>query len=67
MQNKNYRRIAIIVSTVLLGVIMFGAGYAMGATDTANFIFNRMLEYFEDLGVLKDLSMADLMKYYLSR
>ena len=61
MKNMTWRRIALILSVVTAGIIAFGAGYAMGAVDTARRIITIAVEVLE----IKDVSAVELLTQYL--
>ena len=65
MKNITWRRTAIILSIILAGVICFGVGYAMGATDTAKWIFNQGLKILEMKGMHIDITRTELLEYYI--
>ena len=61
MKNNNWRRTAIILGVLLAVGIAFGAGYAMGAFDTAKKIITIGVEVLE----IRDVSAAELFHQYL--
>lgn len=63
MKNKNWRRIAIILSLVVAGIICYGVGYAMGALDTAKFIVSAAEGFMEYQEIV--IGKADLMEYFI--
>ena len=60
-----WRRAAMIMSVVLVGAIAFGAGYAIGAMETAEFLINQVVKIMGYENIYIDISKADLMHYYL--
>ena len=65
MKNITWRRTARILSIILAGVICFGVGYAMGAMDTAKWIFNQGLKILEMKGMNIDITRTELLEYYI--
>ena len=61
MKNNNWRRAAIILGIVIVGLICFGAGYASGAYDTAKNIIEIGIEV---LGIEAEVSMVELFHQY---
>ena len=59
-----WRRIAMILSVVIAGGIAFGAGYAIGAMDTAKFLISRTLDFLAYKGFPLDISKVELIEYY---
>ena len=61
MKNITWRRIAIILGVLLAAGIAFGAGYSMGAIDTAKRIITIGVEVLE----IRDVNAMDLFTQYL--
>lgn len=61
MKNITWKRVAIILGILLAAGIAFGAGYAMGAFDTAKKIITLAVEVLE----IRDVSAAELIHQYL--
>ena len=65
MKNINYRRVAVILSVVIIGVIAFGAGYATGAVETTEFLIDQVVKIMGYEGISIDISRWELIEYYL--
>ena len=65
MKNMTWRRVAIILSIVVVAGMTFGVGYAMGAMETAEFLINQVVKIMGYENIYIDISKADLMHYYL--
>jgi len=63
MQNKNWRRIALILSIMMAGTIIFGAGYAIGVYDTSKFVVNIAYKFAQYQNIT--LGKAELMEYFI--
>ena len=63
MKNKNWRRIAIILSLVVAGILCYGVGYAMGALDTAKFVVSSAEAFMEYQEIV--IGKADLMEFFI--
>ncbi len=65
MKNITWRRIALILSLVVAGGISFGAGYAIGAMDTARFMIDQVVRVMGYENIFIDISRMELMEYYI--
>ena len=65
MKNVTWRRVAMILSVVVIGLIAFGAGVTIGASEAADFMINQVVKVmgFEDISI--DISRVELIEYYL--
>ena len=50
-----------ILSVVVAGIVAFGVGYALGASDVANWVIDKAIS----VGIINDINKAELWEYYL--
>jgi len=65
MKNITWRRVALILSVVIAGIICFGVGYMIGAMDSAKWIFKQGLKILEMKGMHIDITRTELLEYYI--
>lgn len=61
MKNITWRRVALILSVVIVGIVAFGVGYSIGALSVADFLIEKAV----NMGIVDDISKVELMEYYI--
>ncbi len=61
MKNKNWRRIAMILSLVVAGMGCYGIGYLFGSMDTAKYIIKVGAEVLN----IEKIGAAELFQQYM--
>ena len=65
MKNITWRRVAMILSVVIVGMLCFGVGYATGAMNTTEFLIEKVVQVMGYENINIDISRVELIQYYL--
>jgi len=65
MKNITWRRVAMILSLVIAGLVCFGIGYAIGAMNTTDFLIDKVVQVMGYENINIDISRVELIQYYL--
>jgi len=65
MKNITWRKIALIISVILVGAVAFGIGYGLGAVDSAKFMIDKAVKIMQYEGINIDITRAELLQYYI--
>lgn len=65
MKNITWRRVAMVLGLIIIGIIAFGAGYSTGTLDTADFMIEKVVQIMGYENITIDITMPELRQYYL--
>jgi len=65
MKNANWRRVALVLGLIVACSLFFGAGVAIGAQRTAEFLIEKVVQVMGYEGINIDISRAELLEYYI--
>ena len=65
MKNVTWRRVAMILGLIIIGMMAFGAGYSSGALSAADFMIEKVVQIMGYENITIDITMPELRQYYL--
>ncbi len=65
MKNVTWRRVAMILGLIIIGMMAFGAGYSAGALSAADFMIGTIVTIMGYENITIDITMPELRQYYL--
>ena len=65
MKNMTWRRVALVLGLIVACSLCFGAGVAIGAQRTAEFLIEKVVQVMGYEGINIDISRGELLEYYI--
>lgn len=65
MKNSFYKRLSLTLTIIVACSLVFGLGWAIGASTTASFLIDKAVQLMTYEGISIDISRVELMEYYI--